>query len=206
MKSTGIKVLHMIFFLTSIIIFCIAVYDQGLQQTIENYLKYLTTWGIMILTFYFYLEIFTKGNRKIKSNILTLQLSLQSVIAIFYWGLMHKIDHTKSWLFNFRRFADHIYPIIFVIFEFIRTDYVIENKQMIYIALINTTYFVVNISFTFYFGVPVYDGVTWNNKFSVVFTVVSVAFGYMFFFIWKKIGMWKNTLKLQLKKAKSKAK
>ena len=179
---------HWFFFGVIITIFCLAVYDCGFIPMLINYTKFLTLWGVGMTFIYLSMELLDFGSPGLRKNFLLILLCMESVITLFYWAFMHSVKPQYSSLFVLRLYTDHIYPFIFVVGEYLRTGYKMEYYILHYLVVVVLSYLLTNLAYTFGTGEPVYEIVTWDNMFSVVFAIASIVFMFFSFFFWKFVG------------------
>ena len=201
MKSDTYKLLHRLFIIIPICLFFVNIYDLGLQNACLAQVKYLSMWGVQFTFWYFVFESFNLTSLKFRKDLFSIVISLNTVITIFYWGFMHKVKPTDSNLFVLRLYTDHIFPLIFVLIEFARVKYKMENYQMKYLAIMTFSYLFLNLTWGHLEQVPIYDIITWDNAFSFIFAGSFISFAFISFLFWKRVNKFKLKLMSQTDKS-----
>ena len=182
------KIYHQVVILINIGIFISGFVDVGFWRLLVIYSKYLTCWGVIMSFIYFIMQYYKLGSVQTRQDLLVTLLCLETVITLIYWSVLHVIKPTFSNLLIFRIYVNHILPMAFLFFEFLRVRNQIYNYQIKQLILINFLYLFTNLAFTFGTGEPVYDIVTWDNLFSIGFACVTIVLMGLSFCFWKQVA------------------
>lgn len=137
---------------------------------IEIAFLYLTIWGVIITTIYFILAICLTRNQKLRLATEALFTGLWAInwtITIIYWCYIFPLVPDNFFI----TFLFHGLPLIFTIGEFCLNDFQILRKYYFVPALIESLYFILNITTTEATGSAIYPGINYVNAITYIILI-----------------------------------
>ena len=194
MKSKKLSYFHLLFLIIHLIMLMLNIFDQGISKALIGQVKFMSLWAVNSTFAYFVVKTFGLGSFKLRNDLMSLILCINSMVFVSYWGFMHRVKPSYTRIFVFRLYSDHILPFVFSLIEFARIRHRFYSHQLVQLLKYIISYLTLNLIWTWFSGKPVYDIVTWKNTFSYVFAIGNFTFLIILHFVWKNLSKLKLSL------------
>ena len=184
------------------------LYLQVCKNNIFNYLTRKTTtftnWCHFITFLYFILAtFFFKDNKKTKNNYLSilfhLAISCQFLVTTVYWLLLHKeaIKMIKCPYLIKYCYTAHIFPFLYLLFDFFFNNIILPTKKTIYAIIIFTTCYLFNLAYLeLNYNLQIYQGINFKNLYTIYFGIGCYFMVFMGWFLSFKLERFKYVTKV----------
>jgi hypothetical protein len=154
------------------LIIIILAFAYSVFDTNEDYLVFLTNWGIILTLVYFTIatfNIFLSAFIKTGYILCEIVWGLNWCISILFWTYIFPQESNPDVL---RDFSAHSLPLLATVFDFGFNNVYIVRRHYVFLVLVVVFYSIVNISYTLARTV-IYPGMTYDNAITYIIFILA---------------------------------
>lgn len=191
-SNKTIKIFHITVSLILIIYWTILIiyYKSEIFKIIS---KFLTFWGLVITTIYFFRSLFISQKEiYVNNHFLHFLLTLEITIFFSFWMVIlptAKLPEITPFLF-FENIFNHFIIQIFLFIEFFLTkSFFLNSKINLFLhSFVFFIYIITNLIYLKVFNIEIYNLIEWNSYIDIILSLCLITFVFFnwYFLLWSQ--------------------